>query len=64
MKSRKTVIKAVPVRVTPIAAAVATAMGSFAGVSIAADDVATKPEIKVTATRRDTTMQEVPYSLS
>jgi outer membrane receptor protein involved in Fe transport len=65
MKNRKTVIRAVPVRVTPIAAAVATALGSFSGISIADDQVVTtKEEIVVTATRRDTTVQEVPYSIS
>lgn len=64
MKSRKTVVRTVPVRVTPVAAAVATAMGSFAGIAIAADNEVDKPEITVTATRRDTTLQDVPYNMS
>jgi iron complex outermembrane receptor protein len=61
-------IKAIPMRVTPLAAAIATALGSFSGVSLAADqDVQAKPgtqEIVVSATRRDTSVQEVPYNLS
>ena len=64
MKSRKTVIRAVPVRVTPIAAAVAMAIGSFSGVTLAEEGAATIEEIIVTATRRDTSTQEVPYSIS
>ncbi|MGI9290979.1 MAG: hypothetical protein ACR2QG_06850 [Gammaproteobacteria bacterium] len=34
---RKPVYKATPVRVTPIAAAIATTLGSFSGVSLASD---------------------------
>jgi iron complex outermembrane receptor protein len=73
MKTRDPVIRAIPVRVTPVAAAVATALGSFCGISLAADDTATErnasaltgtDEIVVTATRRDTSLQDVPYNLS
>jgi iron complex outermembrane receptor protein len=73
MKTSKPLVRAVSVRVTPVAAAVATALGSFCGISLAADDTATEQntsaltgtdEIVVTATRRDTSVQEVPYNLS
>ena len=50
-------IRPIAVRVTPLAAGVAVAMGSFAGTALATD------ELVVTATRRDTTVQEVPYSI-
>ncbi len=65
MRSKKvhgrTWLRPVPVRVTPLAAAVATAMGSFAGISTAAADT---EELVVTATRRDASVQEVPGSVA
>ena len=67
MKNRKRQIKILPLRVTPVAAAVAAAIGSFSGMSLAADptpDGSGPEEMIVTATRRDTTVQEVPYNLS
>jgi iron complex outermembrane receptor protein len=76
MKVRKTkqpAIRATPLGVTPVAAIVAVVMSSFCGVSLAADDTNSKlgksaltgtDEIVVTATRRDVSVQEVPYSLS
>jgi iron complex outermembrane receptor protein len=76
MKVRKTskpVIKSAPVRVTPVAAAVAIILSNFFGISLAADGVKSEDaasalagtdEIVVTATRRDTSVQDVPYNLS
>ena len=73
MKVRKTskpAVRVIPMRVTPVAAAVATALGSFCGISLAEDTVIEKntsagtDEIVVTSTRRDTSAQEVPYSLA
>lgn len=61
MRSKKARIRAVPVRVTPVTAAVATALGSFVGMDLAA---AATPEVVVSATRRDTSVQDVPYSIS
>lgn len=55
---RKPVFKAIPVRVTPLAAAVASALGSISGVALATD------EITVTASRRAENLQELPYSVS
>ena len=63
MRSQTARIKAIPVRVKPVTAAVATALGSLAGQSIAV--AAELPdELVVTATRRDSTVQEVPYSIA
>jgi len=63
MRSKKTLVRVVPVRVTPVTAAVATALGSIMGMGIAT--AAELPdELVVSATRRDTSVQEVPYSLS
>ena len=67
MRAKNRRINIVPLRVTPVAAAVAAALGSFGGVAFAADaapDAPVTEEIIVTATRRDTTVQEVPYNLS
>jgi iron complex outermembrane receptor protein len=65
---RKPLIKVIPMRVSPLAAAIATTLGTFSGISLAADsDVQAKPgteEITVSATRRDTGVQDVPYNLS
>lgn len=61
MRSKKARVRAVSVRVKPVTAAVATALGSFVGLDMAA---AATPEIVVSATRRDTAIQEVPYSIS
>ncbi|NND54424.1 MAG: TonB-dependent receptor, partial [Gammaproteobacteria bacterium] len=63
MRSKTARIRAIPVRVKPVTAAVAIALGSLAGQSIAI--AAELPdELVVTATRRDTTVQEVPYSIA
>jgi iron complex outermembrane receptor protein len=74
-KASKPVIKSAPVRVTPVAAAVAIILSNFFGISLAADDAKSEDaakasdltgtdEIVVTATRRDTSVQDVPYNLS
>jgi outer membrane receptor protein involved in Fe transport len=57
---KQPVFRVIPVRVTPVAAAVASALGSISGASLAAET----EETVVTATRRDTSVQEVPYNLS
>ncbi len=74
MKVRKTkgsikgqIVKFIPVKVTPVAAAVATALGSISGVSIAQEVSgvpASAEQITVTASRRDTNLQELPQSVS
>ena len=62
MRSKQAHYRAVPVRVTPLTAAIATAIGSFAGVNLAV--AADQPdELVVSATRRDTSLQDVPYSI-
>jgi len=67
MRSKQARYRAVPVRVTPLTAAIATALGSFTGINlaVAADQPAgITDELVVTATRRDTSVQDVPYSMS
>jgi len=73
MKVRKTngvstpILKFTPVKITPIAAAVATALGSISGVSIAqevASATGSAEQITVTASRREANLQELPYSVS
>ena len=55
MRAKTAQLRAIPVRVTPVTAAVATALGSLAGQNIAM--AAELPdELIVTATRRDTTV--------
>ncbi|MCP4002102.1 MAG: TonB-dependent receptor [Gammaproteobacteria bacterium] len=72
-KTSKPLVRPTPVRLTSVTALVAMILSNFFGVSLAADDA--KPEetsgaskgtdeIVVTATRRDTSIQEVPYNLS
>ena len=66
---RNTVYTAIPVRMTPVAAAVAAAFGSTPGISLAEDHsgksaLTGTEEITVTATRRDESIQDVPYNLS
>jgi iron complex outermembrane receptor protein len=66
-KTQKSVIRTVPMHVKPITAAVATAIGSFSGISLADTTSSAsnaREEIVVTATRRDASVQDVPYNLS
>lgn len=65
MKSKTTRIRALPVRVKPVTAAVAAALGTLGGGMAAAGvQAATTDELIVTATRRDTGLQDVPYSMT
>lgn len=67
MKSTPTHVTAVPVKINRVTAAVAMALSGLAPHALLAQEAAVTSgpdELVVTATRRDTTVQDVPYSIA
>lgn len=67
MKSNRMARKAVAARINPISIAVASAVGSLAVIAepvLAADSTGFFDEMVVSATRRDTDIQDVPYNIA
>ena len=67
MKSNRRARKAIAARINPLSLAVASAVGSVAFVpatTIAADSTGFFDEMVVSATRRDTDIQDVPYNIA
>jgi iron complex outermembrane receptor protein len=64
MKRRNISTRRVAFRVKPVAAAVAAALSGLPATAFAAEQPMVREEIVVTATRRDTTAQEIPINIS
>jgi len=64
MTNSKSDLRLVQLRVKPVAAAVAVALGTISVPLYAVEQQAQRDELVVTATRRETTAQEVPVDIS
>jgi len=64
MAARNSQQRAVSLRVKPVTAAVAVALGTLSTPLFAVEQISARDEIVVNATRRETTAQEVPINIS